>query len=64
MYEFLGTNFNSLQEIFNVGIFLGFILYFIFSLIESLIAYISERAMYWHDKRKELKRERENRKNC
>lgn len=61
MYEFLGTSFNSLKDIFNIGVFSGMLLFCIFSIINSLVAYIEERAFYWHDKRKELKRERKNR---
>ena len=56
MYEFLGQSFNSLKDIFNLGVGFGFILCLLVGLFSSLEDYILERAMYWHDKRKELKK--------
>lgn len=61
MYEFLGHNFNSLSDIFSIGCAFGFVICLLVGLWCSLEDYILERAMYWHDKRKELKHERKNR---
>lgn len=53
--DFLGFHFNSLKEIYFLGIFTGFIMCFLIGLFSSLEEYLFHRAMYYFDKRKELK---------
>ncbi len=52
---FLGFHFNSLKEIYSLGVFTGFIMCFLIGLFSSLEEYLFHRTMYYFDKRKELK---------
>lgn len=53
--NFLGFHFGSAKEIYFLGVFVGFIVCFLTGLFSSLEEYLCHRALYYFDKRKELK---------
>lgn len=64
MYVYLGTNFNFLHDIFMVGGIIGFLSCLMLIYYNKFFSYMYERTTFYIEKRKELKRERKNRKNC